>query len=276
MYFSKLLKSLSNEFFNFKDIDLIKNSEVENKKNVELFLINTANNYHNNKLDLVKFFYLNRFSIHDILYKYGKIIRLTFEDEKEENLSYYFYLSLLIRDNDDIINYSYSNRFIQKIINQTKKNKNQFYKIIISKIIIELINNYKELYEYVYNKEEIDQFEFEYNKIINDNIRIFNKLDIKMKYEDLIEKKIDEIYSEIIIVLIKKNKFEDYEYTYNIIKQLDLESIYITNTMFEELLNIFDNEEDIKNKYIILKIEDLFDDKKIHFYYFLIKFLQIL
>ena len=94
-----------------------------------------------------------------------------------------------------------------------------------------------------------------------------------MKYEDLIEKKIDEIYSEIIITLIKKNKFEDYEYTYNIIQQLDLESIDITDSMFEEINNLLNNDEEIKNKYIISKVEDLFDDKKLNFYFILFKYI---
>ena len=124
MNFLKLITKLPNNFFLYKDIDFIQNSEIKDKDNVEKSLIdiqNIVNNYYTNKLDLVKFFYLNRLSIHEILYKYGKIIRLNYNDEKEENLSYYFYLSLLIRDNDDIINYSYPKEFILKLNNQAKK-----------------------------------------------------------------------------------------------------------------------------------------------------------
>ena len=158
MNFLKTIKTLSNQYFIYKDIDLIKTAEIKDKKNVEKSLIdiqNAENIYHNNKLKLIKFFYLNRFGIHDIIYKLDKIIRLNFNDEKEENLSFYFYLSLLIRDNDDIINYSYPIEYIREIVNQTKKYNDKYYKIIISKIIIELINNYKELYEYEYNYKEI-------------------------------------------------------------------------------------------------------------------------
>ena len=276
MNFLKLIKNISNNFFEYKDKELIGKSEIKDKYNIEKSLIDiekTVNNYNINKLDLVKFFYLKRNSIHYILYKYKKIIRLNFEDEMEENLSYYFYLSLLIRDNDVIINYSYSIELILKIINQTKKYNDKYYKIIISKIIIELINNYKELYEYEYNNKKIDEIEEEYNKIINENINVFNELDINLNYEDLIIKKIDEIYSKIIIALIKKNKFEDYEYTYNIIKQLGLESIDITNKMFDEIIKILDYDEDIKKKYIISKPEDLFDDKKLNFNFILLKYI---
>ena len=272
----KLITSFSNNFCLYKDIDLIKNSEIKDQKNVEISLIdiyNTVNKYYKNKLDLIKFIYLNRLSFHNILYKYEKIIRLNYEDEKEENLSYYFYLSLLIRDNDDIINYSYPLEYIKQINSNSKKYNDKYNKLIISKIIIELINNYKELYEYEYNCKYIKLIEDECNKIIYDNINIFNDLDINLNYEDLIEKKIDEIYSQIIISLIKKYKFENYEYTYNIIKQLNLESIDITNTIYEEILNLLDNDENIQNKYKISNIEDLFDDEKLNFYYILLNYI---
>ena len=136
----KLIKYLSNQVFQYKDIDLINNSEIKNKSDVEKSLIdieNIENNYCNNKSDTVKFLYSNRFSIHNIIYKLDIIIRINFKDKKEENLSYYFYLSLLIRDNDDIVNYSYPIEFIKEIVNQTKKDNDKYYKIIIiSKIII--------------------------------------------------------------------------------------------------------------------------------------------
>ena len=119
MNFLKMIKILSSQYFIYQDIDLTTGAEIKDKNNVEKSLIkieNFENNYHKNKLDLVKFFYLNRLSIHDIIYKLEKIIRLNFKDEKEEKLSYYFYLSLLIRDNDDIINYSYPIKYIEIII----------------------------------------------------------------------------------------------------------------------------------------------------------------
>ena len=261
--------------FLYKNTDLIIKADIKDKSNIEKLLIDIRNilkNYNKNKLDSVKFLYINRFTIHDILYKLNKVIRLDFKDEKEDNLSYYFYLSLLIRDNDDLINYSYPIEYIRIIIIQTKKFNGKYNKIIISKIILELINNYKELYEYEYNNREIDAFEVEYTKIINDNINIFKEFGINLNYEDLMIKKIDEIYSQIIISLIKNKKFEDLEYTYNIIKQLDLESIDITNRMFEEILNILDNE-DIKNRYIIVEPEDLFEDIKLNFYFILFKYI---
>ena len=138
---------------------------------------------------------------------------------------------------------------------------------MISKIIIELIKNYKGLDEYEYNKEEIERIENKNKKIINDNIHIFNELGIDWKFEDVILFKIDEIYANIIVALIIKSKFEEYQKTYDIIKKLDLESIDITNKIYEDINYVFDNNEKIKNEYLISKPEDLNDKKKINFFY---------
>ena len=55
---------------------------------------------------------------------------------------------------------------------------------------------------------------------------------------------------------------------------MKLESIIITKTMFEEVKNFLDKEiNGIKNKYLISKIEDLFDINKINFFYILLKYI---
>ena len=59
-----------------------------------------------NKKDLIYFLYFNRDNIHNILYDEEKLIQIKI-NKNNRNLSYYFYLSLLIKDKD-IINYSYS------------------------------------------------------------------------------------------------------------------------------------------------------------------------
>ena len=182
-------------------------------------------------------------------------------------------MSLLIRENENVINYSYSIDFIKKINNKSKINEDKYYKIIISKIIIELIKNYKGLYEYEYNKEEIERIENENKKIINDNIHIFNELGIDWKFEDMELIKVDEIYANIIIALIIKSKFEEYQNIYSIIKQLNLESIDITNIIYDKINNILESNEIIKNKYLISKTEDLNDEKKINFYFILFKYI---
>jgi hypothetical protein len=89
---------------------------------------------------------------------------------------------------------------------------------------------------------------------------------------DINKIKIDLIYIRIINDLILNKKLEDYNYTYNIIQQMDLESIDLTEIMFNELLEILKNKNNI-NEYIILNINDLLDIKKINFYYILLKYI---
>ena len=224
-------------------------------------------------LNFIKLCYYNRKYIHNKLFDSEEIIRLNHYNEKEENsLVYFFYLTLLIRDNDAIINYSYSIEYIKKINSTFKSDNNdEYYNIIGCKIIDELINNYKGLDEYLYNKEGIETIEKENNQRIDDNINALSEFNIR--YEDFKDKKIDEIYSNIIISLIKNNMFEDYEYTYNIIKTIDLESIDITNKIYEDISDLLNNDESIKIKYNIIKLVDLYDNKKVNFYFILLKYI---
>ena len=198
MNFLKLIKYLTQKKNFFDNNKLIELLELLQKKDIEKIQKIIINNKELekvcqlNKLDIIKFYYFNKSSIHNLLYKFEKNIKLNY-DEKDP-LSYYFYLSLLIRDNLNIVNYSYSIEYISKI-NEKQKNNNGIYnKIMISKIILELIDNYKGLYEYRYNINEINEIENENIKIINENINVFYKLNIIYKYDDIKNKKIDEIY----------------------------------------------------------------------------------
>ena len=85
--------------------------------------------------------------------------------------------------------------------------------------------------------------------------------------------KIDEIYIYIINMLIKTNRIDDYEYTYKIIQELDLENIDLTKTMFEELSKTLNNKEYIKNYKIIEENNIKFNEKIINFYYILFKYI---
>jgi len=100
-------------------------------------------------------------NIERILYNVDKIIYFDFDNEnnnfilkinqekieieKKNEMVFLFYMSLLIKYNINIVNFSYSIGFINKI---NTKNKNydintKYKKILISKIILELINFYK-------------------------------------------------------------------------------------------------------------------------------------
>ena len=228
------------------------------------------------KEDIIYFLYFDRYNIHKILYNEEEIIYINI-NENNRNLTYYFYLSLLIRENRDIINYSYSIEYIYDIINNYQKQINPNYvlkKIIVSKIIIEIIYNYRGLYNCKEEDEsKLNIIEEENKDIINNNIKYLKEFDINYDENYVIEQKIDKIYIDIINSLFKKMKFIDKEYISKIFNQLELKSINLTEYMIEELLKILDINNDYIKKYMIMNIDDLFDNNKINFFFLLFKYL---
>ena len=254
--------SLYNPIFNnYKFLTL---SQTKNKDIILNFFINIKKleEYLKiNNLQTIKILYFNIFSINSILYDYEKTITLN-TNGKINNLSFYFYANLLIKNNPHIVNYLYSQEFIKELNEQGKNNNKDLYKkLIISKIILELIDNYEQYTDN--NYDEIEKIKTE-NKNIIDRNNIFHNLNLN----------IDEIYGEIIISLIKDGKLEDYDYAYDIINQLDLQSIDITQCIFKKIKEeLLLNNNRYISKYLISKKEDLFNDKIINFYYILIKFI---
>ena len=217
------------------------------------------------KLGIIKFLYFNRNYIHKILIDDNEIITIK-NNYYENNLSFNFYLSLLIEEDLNTINYQYSIEFIQELYNKYKKIKGKFTSLIICKIIKLLIQNYKQTDIYDNDKEEneLSKIEEQNEKIIQDNSNII---------ENIITKKIDEIYIEILINLINNKKFEDYDYSYDIINQIDLENIELTPLMYDKLYEIYNCKKDYIKDYLIIEEEDLYDEKKILFYYISLKFI---
>ena len=85
--------------------------------------------------------------------------------------------------------------------------------------------------------------------------------------------KIDNIYMKIIISLIRLNNFNNNEYYENILKILDLESINITETIFEGISKELNKDNIYLNEYKINKVYDLKNEKIINFYYILLKYI---
>ena len=150
-FFIDLVKhlSLNNTAFyflfykgNFISLSQINNKDDIEKKIMDVEILEKA--YKINKIEFVKLLYFNRNSIYNILYENEEIITLNWEGISD--LSYYFYVSLLIYKNVNIISVSYSLEFIKELYNQNINiNKNDIYKkIILSKIILDLIDNYKQ------------------------------------------------------------------------------------------------------------------------------------
>ena len=237
------------------------------------YLVRLLSNYNEvdkfltiNHPSIIKFLYYNREYIQkSILKKSDKIIPINFLNDNN-NLRNYFYLDLLISDDLNYIHYSYTIDYINKINKEIsylqKEQKNKFKLIILSKIIIELIINYQENDN---NEEESKLMEIINEKkiIIKKNINIFNEINLNLTVDNITNeyyintKKIDKLYIDIIIALIKEKKIDDYNYSMEIINQLELENIDLTKTMFDELKNMMDTKYDYIKDYIIAKIEDL-------------------
>ena len=97
---------------------------------------------------------------------------------------------------------------------------------------------------------------------------MLKEIELSLDENDILKKKIDEIYIEIINALISSKKIEDFEYAYNVLEQLDLKSISLTKTIFDGFMN-GQNFED----YEINNIEDFNDEKKVNFNYLILEFI---
>jgi len=248
-------------------------NQLINKKNEIDIIVNSKKN------NLFKFLYFNWKIIDDILYEEDYVIDLNNKKNILKQLSDFFYLDLIIKNNEEIKEFNYTIKLIDVINNIQINNKDEeiFKKLICDKIIIDLINN-------IYNNDNVDA-----DTDILDNIKksneniieniIKNNL-IKTKYNfesidnnflnDINEKKIDEIYSFILEEIIKNKIFDKIE---SILEELDIKNIDLTNTILIKLKEIFQNEVYLNN-YKISDLEDLINDnEKINFYNALQKYI---
>ena len=273
MNFMKVLIYNNNYFKDLQLSELLKSGltlKIKNYiKNIFTNIRNIEINFSLYKKTFLKLLYFKKNIINPLLYEFDKIINLDYD--KVDNISYYFYLTLLIENNPNVIDYYYSIQFIKNINKNNINNNNNIKKILLSKIIIDLIKYYRGLEESENNLEEIKKIEDFNIKIIKNNKNALNELNLNFSIKEIKSKTIEEIYLEIIISLIK-NKLENYEYIENLIKQLDIESIIITPKMFNEIKVQLDNTESDK-EYMISKENDLFDNKKITLYYILLKYI---
>ena len=226
-------------------------------------------------LDVIRFIYSSRKKIEFILYNNEEII---FIHPKllNKKFSNYFYLSLLIGDNANMINYCYKIDLIKEINKYKNENNNNYLlrKILISKIGIELINNYKEFENYDEKEENyLEKIKFENEIFIKNKIDLFKTINLNYKENDIENKKIDEIYIDIIIGLIKNNKFEDIQNVIIMFNQLDLININLTNLMLTELISFLDSDNEKVKNCAINEQKDLFNIIKVNFFYLLLKYI---
>ena len=215
----------------------------------------------NKNPDIFKLIYFHKKKIKNILYECEEEIILD-SDKKENTLDKIFYLSLLVTENKEIVNYNYSIDFIKQLNKTNENNDLKLSEIIFSKIILDLIEYFKGFEDNNGGMESsINAIKIKNIDIIKNNNNILKEFDLDDK--DFIKKSIDEIYCDIIKILLHGTK--DYKNIYNIINQLNLEKIDITNFIFKEISKILSNDKNIIDKKII-NINDLFNVDKIEFY----------
>jgi hypothetical protein len=225
--FESLLEYLSNYFI---PKDAPKNPLFSKFSQIESFM-------KTNSKKTFSFFYSNRKDIHQLLYDNDQMIKL---DSKiaDERLSNLFYIILLIKEQVDLVNYFYDISFIQNVNNKRKKTKNSLTNFIFAMIIIELISNYKasETYdEDNYSDNEIlEQIEEENIRIRDCAIAELKEMNLNVSEEYIEENMINEIYVEIINSLIDEKKLDDFEYCSNILEQIGLDEIELTENMYNK------------------------------------------
>lgn len=248
--------SLENPIENYNFFFLV------NYKEIETLL------YQKNE-DIMKLFYFNKKNIHQILYNSDEIVNITSKIFKER-LCDYFYLILLISDDKYIVNYKYSFDFINELNNFNKKNNYHLDSLLYSKIIIDLINNYKDFCEEEESyKDQICELEKFNKNMIEQNIENIKKYNLNIDL-NIFKKNIDDIYVQIINQLISNINNDNFEFIYDMISKIDLENIDLNSMMFREICEVLNN--NINDK-IISNIKDLEKKDKINFYFFLQKYI---
>jgi hypothetical protein len=240
--------------------------------------------YENYPNESKQLFYFMKNDIHEIFYDNDYVFhfesndlqRVLPENSEKIKISELFYLSLLLSDQPEIINYSINIDYILKINNKLFNTPidNSLQNIIISKIIIYLINycleQNEEDSENIQKLESMKQEHIDLIQTIMEKNTIFRRLNYTI--DDVLNKNIDNIYLDIIILLIKTNKFSDFDYVCEIIENLDLKSIALTRVLYEGISQALNENNDYLKDYEIKNIKDLVEDK-INFYYTLIKFI---
>ena len=224
----------------------------------------------------LKFLYFNRKIIHQILYDEEEIIYI--DDINDNDLCSYIYLSFLIDDNTNVVNYKYPFKLISKIYNIHSKEdiKNNIKVILLEKIILNLIQNFEQneddIQDLIKYKKELTKFKSDNNnKIISSNKDLLKDFDLTEN--DIKTISLEKLICQIIKFLIIKDILNETDETYKIIKALELKTFNITRNILDDIKILFDEEKDYINKYKIKKFEDIFKKENIIFYYMLFNYI---
>ena len=198
-------------------------------------------------------------------------------NEKNMNLAKYLYKILFMKnnpilfDNQDFIELIFE---INKYQNNINKDIYRLKKMIIAKIIIELINSYEMKNSYNINDIKINTIKDDNITFLNNNINYLKEYKLDLNENDMKTINIEELYLKIIIQLIKNNNFKKDEIIwYNVSNQLELDSIYYPRETIIKIIEVLNTNEKYIYKNLIKTIKDLFNPYKINFYFFLFKYI---
>ena len=172
--------------------------------------------------NIVHFFYLNKEKIHKAIYNLDYLIKIV-PQNFETKFSNYFYLALLIEDNEEVINYEFDYKIIDDFYKI--KSKGEFYDLIYAKIMNDLIKNFNNTTD---NDSEDNEKENHLNEIKDKFEKRLDSEEVQKKlkayqlnytstnFENI---KLDEIYINIIInVLLKSDEIDEKEKLINNVK----------------------------------------------------------
>ena len=246
-----------------------KNSSLGNK----LFSnYNEIKDIQDNCDKFLKACYFNKESIHNILYNSTNIIQI--DDKSITKLTNVFYLDLLIKEQTNVLDYEFTKEGIIELCKRMSTINECPKKIIISKIVIDLIESYKGIgkYDNRITEQILDDIAEKCKKEIKKQIKNDKKLFSDYKYDDIIEKRIDILYMDLTISLIANESFT-FDYINNILDVLELENINITEKMYQMFIDFINSNENTLKKYYIEKFDDLINIKKININYIILKYI---
>ena len=227
----------------------------------------------------LKYLYTHRKNIEKILYDEDQVLIIDNNTiDKNDNLYNYFYLYEIINNNKDIINYKYDFELVNELYKRVTKEERDLRKFILNILLYSILYNFEQSYDPNSSSEEDnDKYEQIYNSIdefMKKQHHLLNKYNLNLDLLNYKSFKIEHIYVEIIISLIRNKKLENFECVKDL-EQLDITNIDLTHEMFIGLKKEFD--ENSNKKYIadykFKNNEDLFNEKFINFYYILFTYI---
>ena len=256
--------------------DILNEDDIQDSNNIKIInpfyeLINNIDNINDilkrKDINSLEYLYLNRHKLIKILYDFD--CNISIDEKMITQYTDYYYLYSLINYQSEIVNFKYNFQLVQNAYDQQITTDGIIRKIIMSKIVITIIDNF------LSEEQDTDAEEKGLN-LKNECIKYIdnNKKELK-EYQDLdldnLEKSdvsVEDIYADIIYTLIAKNKLNESE---EILDELKIKNIRLNKTIFCSIKNAF-SESNINN-YEICEYNDFFNQNKINFFFILFEYI---